>query len=118
MCNFVGAPIGKLEIDKLLEYCNAVTGWDMDLGELIRVAQRSETLMRLFNCREGRTAADDVLPRRMFEPLENGALKGVALSQAQFQEARKHYYELMGWDAVTGCPTRQKIEQLGLEWAV
>jgi aldehyde:ferredoxin oxidoreductase len=118
MCNFVGAPIGKLDIDKLLEYCNAVTGWDMDLGELIRVAQRSETLMRLFNCREGRSAADDTLPRRMFEPLENGVLKGVAISQEQFREALRQYYELMGWDAEMGFPARRTIEELGLEWAV
>lgn len=118
MCNFVGAPIGKLEIDKLLEYYNAVTGWEMELEDLVRVARRSETMMRIFNCREGRTRADDTLPRRMFEPLENGALQGTALDEMQFEDALSRYYELMGWDPATGAPTEETIRELGLEWAL
>jgi len=118
MCNFVGAPIGKLEIDKLLEYCNAVTGWEMELEDLVRVARRSETMMRIFNCREGRTRADDVLPRRMFEPLENGALQGSALDERQFEDALDRYYELMAWDRDTGAPTEESVRELGLEWAL
>lgn len=30
--------------------------------------------------------------------------------------ARQTFYSLMGWDAVTGVPTREKLEELGIAW--
>ena len=118
MCNFAGAPIGKIELEKFVEYYNAVTGLEMDLAELIRVAERGETMLRIFNCREELTAKDDTLPQRMFEPLENGALEGVAIDPEEFKVALGRYYELCGWDPETGFPLKEKVEELGLEWAL
>ncbi|MBI3469109.1 MAG: aldehyde ferredoxin oxidoreductase family protein [Planctomycetes bacterium] len=117
MCDFVGVPIGKLELEPLVRYFNSVTGWDMSLWEMAKAAERSSALFRLYNHREGLGTAHDTLPQRMFEPLEKGALKGHRIDPDQFQTALRDYYEMMGWDRATGLPTRAKLAELELDWA-
>src|SRR4029078_3910005 len=45
----------------------AVTGWDVDAAELHATARRIVLAKRVFNLREGATAADDTLPARLLE---------------------------------------------------
>ena len=118
LCDFVGTPIGPMTLSMLVDYTSAVTGWNTSLYELLKVGERSQNMARLFNIREGFTAADDNLPPRMFQPLENGALKGVAIDREAFEAARRLYYEMAGWDPETGVPTRGKLAELDLLWAV
>jgi len=115
MCDFVGAPLNGLEFQPLLDYINAVTGWNMSLYELLKVGERNNTLARLFNVREGFTPDDDVLPQRMHEGIGNGVLKGQRIDPGQFLAARRTYYEMAGWDPNTGTPTETKLAELGLE---
>ncbi len=117
MCDFVGVPIGELALDRLRDYVNAVTGWDMSLFELMKVGERANTMARLFNLREGFTAADDMLPSRLFESLRNGALAGHAIDRHQFDHALRLYYQMAGWDE-QGVPTPAKLAELGLTWAL
>lgn len=117
MCKFVGAPIGPVEVNRLVEYVQAVTGWSVSLWELLKVAERSEAMARLFNCREGFTPGDDILPGRMFEGLENGALKGAAIDREELRRALRLYYEMQGWDPETGFPTEARLAELDLLWA-
>ena len=93
---------------------NAVTGWDYDVTEQLKVAERVLTLARLFNMREGFTAADDRLPKRFFQPKTDGVLADKPLDPAKMEEARKYYYTLMGWDADTGVPLPEKLDELGI----
>jgi aldehyde:ferredoxin oxidoreductase len=44
-----------------------------------------------------------------------GTLKGHAIDRQAFYEALSLYYGMMGWDA-EGCPTRAKLEELGVGW--
>jgi aldehyde:ferredoxin oxidoreductase len=92
----------------------AVTGWDTGVVELIRVTERILTVARLFNTREGLTAADDVLPKRYFEPRVDGVHAENALDPAKLEKAKRYYYTIMGWDANTGIPTPEKVEELGI----
>ncbi len=115
MCDFVGAPLNGLECQPMLDYINAVTGWNMSLYELMKVGERNNTLARMFNVREGFTPDDDVLPQQMHEGIGNGALKGQCIEPAQFLAARRTYYEMAGWDPNTGTPTPAKLAELGLE---
>ena len=115
MCDFVGAPIGPFSISKIVEYIRAVTGWDTSLWELLKVGERANNMMRVFNNREGFTKDDDTLPQRIFEELENGALKGEKIDKAMFEEMRSLYYQMQGWDE-NGQPTKAKLAELGLEW--
>ena len=113
MCDFVGQPIGELTLEKLREYVNAATGWDISLVDLMKVAERSNTMARMFNLREGFDADDDNLPSRMYEPLQNGALVGKALDREEVDSALKLYYQEAGWNE-QGVPTDAKLAELHL----
>lgn len=71
-------------------------------------------MMRLFNIREGFGEADDKLPMRMFQPKTDGFLANTKLDPDKFEKAKRYYYSLMGWDAQTGIPLPEKIEDLGI----
>ncbi len=115
MCDFVGTPLNALELGPLVDYVNAVTGWNMSLYEAMKVGERNNTLARLFNVREGFTPDDDVLPARMHEGIGNGALKGQRIDPEEFRTARRIYYEMAGWDPATGRPTPARLAELGLD---
>jgi aldehyde:ferredoxin oxidoreductase len=114
MCDFVGAPLNTLQLDPMIDYINAVTGWNVSLYELMKVGERNNTLARMFNNREGFTPADDVLPQRLHEGIGNGAIKGARIDPDEFFSARKTYYEMAGWDPQTGKPTDAKLAELGI----
>jgi len=93
-----------------LEIMNAVTGWGLTQEEWETIARRGLALARLVNVREGFTPADDRLPARFSEdlPLHKGLT-------AEYQdELAAEYYERMGWDPVSGLPTPETLEALGL----
>ncbi len=117
MCDFVASPINALKLEQLLDYVRAVSGWDMSLFELLKVGERANTMARLINIREGFTAADDSLPQRMFEPLQNGPLEGQKIDPVEFKPALQTYYQMCGW-SVEGVPTIAKLAELDLLWAV
>ncbi len=117
MCDFVGTPLGSLGLEPLAAYINSVTGWNMSLYELMKVGERANTLARLFNCREGLTPDDDVLPGRMHEGIGNGRLKGERIDPEQFLAARRLYYEMAGWNPDTGWPSAARLAELGVDEA-
>ena len=116
MCTFVGVPFGPFTLNKLIEYVNAVTGWDTTLWEMMKVGERGNTMQRIFNLREGFTDRDDTLPERFFQGLESGALKGRALDREAFAQAIHTYYGMAGWDEETGVPKRWKLAELSIDW--
>jgi aldehyde:ferredoxin oxidoreductase len=99
---------------QVTELTAAVTGWDTGIPELLRTANRILTMMRMFNIREGFGEADDKLPERFFQPKTDGFLSQTKLDPAKFEKAKKYYYALMGWDAQTGIPLPETIEDLGI----
>ncbi len=115
MCDFVGTPIGPLSITQLVKYIRAVTGWDTSLWELMKVGERANNMMRVFNYREGFTKEDDTLPDRIFEGLQNGRLKGMKIDREEFDKMKLLFYQMSGWDE-NGKPTEAKLAELGLEW--
>ena len=111
-CNFVPWTL-RQQVDML----RALTGWDYTDFEAMRQGERVTTMARVFNLREGLTAADDQLPQRFFSSTPRGALKGTAIDPEAMNRAKRTFYTLMGWDPVTGVPTQEKLEQLGIAWA-
>lgn len=103
---------------EVVELVNAATGWNTTLEELMMLGERSVTLNRAYNVREGFTPADDGLPKRFFSPTEKGILaeQQQALDPAQLAEAIRTFYYLMGWDVETGAPTRATLERLDIGW--
>ncbi len=110
-CNFV--PFSNSQLREAVE---AVTGWPMSDWRLMKTAERGITMARLFNLREGITAAEDRLPKRMGEPQLSGNLKGVAVDPAKLAEMQKLYYQMLGWDE-RGVPTWARLVELDIAWA-
>jgi len=112
LCHLTGV---ILDYPKIAALTAAVTGWDTSVAELLRIAERILTTARLFNVREGFTAAHDILPLRYFQPKIGGALAGKpTLEPAALEKAKKYYYLLMGWDE-NGVPLPEKVEELYIE---
>ncbi|MCI0476174.1 MAG: aldehyde ferredoxin oxidoreductase C-terminal domain-containing protein, partial [Anaerolineales bacterium] len=116
MCFFGPAPRSFIQIDELVNALRAATGWDITLDDVTRIGERATNLARAFNLREGFTRRDDVLPERLHQPLENGALAGVAIPKAEFEQMMTRLYQLKGWDPQTTMPTLEKLRELGIEW--
>lgn len=102
----------------MVDLVRFATGWNVSLWELLQAGERRINMMREFNAHEGFTHEDDMPPDRVFEPLSGGASDGNRIDKEQFIEARSQYYELMGWDKLTGRASENKLRELGLEWLI
>ena len=118
VCNFAAAPYSAFTLPLLAEAVEAITGWNTSLYELMELGERSITMARMFNIREGLSSKDDYLPDRLFEPLEQGTERERRITREDFAKALKLYYEAMGWDPETGVPTEGRLSFLGLEWLI
>ena len=93
----------------------AATGRDVDATFFQRVGERIWNQIRLYNLREGLTAKDDRLPRRIVkEPLPSGPHKGRRISNQDMIHMLSAYYKLRGWDD-QGHPTEKKLQDLNLD---
>jgi len=117
ICNLAAAPIDILGVTPVVNLARALTGWDTSLWELFKVVERGAALARVFNCREGFTPKDDLLPARLHEAFTDGPLKGVRIDPETFARALHLYHQMEGWDPDTGWPTFAKLSELGIEWA-
>ncbi len=95
------------------EALSGVTGHEYSVRDFLAVGERAQTLSRLFNLREGFSAEDDRLPKRVMQAFQEGPLAGVEITPEAFLAARTYWYGLMGWTA-DGVPTPERIAQLGL----
>ena len=92
-----------------------VTGWNTGWVEMLLVAERVVTMMRLFNNREGFTDKDDELPERYYERKTDGILSTKdPADKATMLRARQLYYYYMGWDE-HGRPTPETIARLAID---
>ncbi len=118
LCQFVFGPswqlYGPAEIVKIVQ---AVTGWNVNIDELLEVGERRLNMMRVFNSREGITRKQDKLPEKFFKKsLKGGPTDGWKMDHAQFETALDEYYKQSGCDLETGKPLSKTLEKLGLEW--
>jgi aldehyde:ferredoxin oxidoreductase len=111
MCHLASVAV---DYPMMVELMAAVTGGQTSAMELMRIAERTTTVARLFNIREGFTDDDDRLPKRFFQPKTSGVLSDRALDPQKMEEAKRYYYSLMGWDG-KGVPTPERIEELYIE---
>jgi aldehyde:ferredoxin oxidoreductase len=115
MCFFTVGPARLFRLKHLVDMIEGTTGWETSLHEIMLLGERTTTLARQFNVREGFDRKDDCLPARMFEPLETGSLTGIKLDRDEFEKALDTYYEMMGWDIATGVPRDAKLYQLNIK---
>lgn len=102
----------------VLEYLNAVTGWNLDLDGLYDIGNRILTLQRLLLLLGGPDTCwnpliHDENPERFYEPLPSGPYSGFKVDRDKVVEAKRKYYEQLGWDE-NGIPKMETLEKLGL----
>jgi len=101
-----------------VEMVRAATGWNVSAYELMKAGERAWNLARVFNYREGLTAADDELPERFYGPTTSGPLATGGIDRAALKEALRDLYGMSGWDPETGAPTAGKLKELSVGWAI
>ncbi len=116
LCFFGPAPRSFIQVDEVVTAVRAATGWEVNARDILRIGERATNLARAFNLREGFSRAEDTLPERLFQPLENGALQGVAVPKAEFDQTMTEVYRHKGWDPETTAPTRARLRELDIEW--
>ena len=103
-----------LSLDDFSQYFHAVTGETVSRDDFLTIANRVETLIRMFNNREGFTRKDDTLPyRTLHEPLLGGPAKGKSIGEENLRRMIDEYYALRGWDA-SGIPTEETVKKYRL----
>jgi aldehyde:ferredoxin oxidoreductase len=116
-CQFVFGPAWQLlGMEELAGVISGVQGEEMTVDDLMTLGARRLNMLRAFNAREGITREQDTLPKRLFEPLEGGPSDGKYIDRDQFEAALVTYYEMAGWDPVTGNPTAETLDGLELGW--
>ncbi|MBW2201570.1 MAG: aldehyde ferredoxin oxidoreductase family protein [Deltaproteobacteria bacterium] len=105
--------LGPTSIARMFQTC---VGWDMDAEEVMKAGERIWNLQRIYNLREGEKRKDAVYPRRFYkEKLPEGPAKGMVIDKKAVNQMLDDYYEARGWDRKEGIPSREKIQELGLE---
>jgi aldehyde:ferredoxin oxidoreductase len=112
---------------------SAVTGRETDEAGLNTIGERVFNLQRAILTREGRVGrgADRIHEMFYTVPLQEAFLnpeclvlgqgeetisrKGAVVDREQFEAMKTEYYQLRGWDPVTGLQTKSKLHQLGLD---
>src|SRR5205807_1844046 len=113
LCKFLRGVFSDLFAESA-ELLRPVTGWDVTADELRTVSRRIVTAKKLYNIREGWTAAEDTLPRRFLtEGLPDGASAGAVMPRERLQAMIQAYYAARGWDSDGQVP-RPLIESLEL----
>jgi aldehyde:ferredoxin oxidoreductase len=111
MCVFSNVPPGMV-----VNLINAACGLELNLEDVMRIGERGWQLKRVINNRLGIRRRHDTLPAAMQKPYMDRMFDPELAYTPPFDEMLDAYYEARGWDAVTGIPNRQRLEELGLSW--
>ncbi len=109
------------------ELYSAGTGIEKEPTDLLKDAERAYNVYKMINAREGFDRTDDRFPERWFQPLKlphkdeemvlTDYFDRKKLTREDVEKLLDDYYEEKGWDVKKGTPTREKLEELGLETA-
>jgi aldehyde:ferredoxin oxidoreductase len=114
ICNHVRLPY-RFDIKILIRAISAVTGWEYTLVELLKAAERSLTMARCFNLREGMTSDADTLPEHFFDSIFRS--KDLEpLNKYYFLQSKELFYDMMGWTRDKGIPSQGTLERLDIDW--
>ena len=112
MCQFI---MMMANTANMPNWFNAVTGWDMDLDEMMKVGERISNMRMAYEVREGENPRMRPVPTRVSgitnEGTSAGPLEGVKLDTELLET---DYLTACDWDLETCKPSRAKLESLGL----
>lgn len=98
----------------IVEYINAVTGWDLEPDDYFKAGERILNVRKAFNVREGIMVADQKLSGRpLGDPSPSkGPLKEVSIDN---DKLTGELFAATGWDSETGGPTPEKMKELQID---
>ncbi len=112
MCKYTCFSAYAVKPEDMAKFISYATGMKIDADDVLKIGERIYNLERLFNQREGMGEKQDYLPKRFTdEPLPDGPAKG---QKVELDKMLPEYYALRKWDAETGYPLKEKLEELGL----
>jgi len=104
---------GAADTAMMAKLFSTSTGYDVSEEELDRAGERIWNQFRAIDVRNfGRNRAIDITTIDGF--MYPGKDDGVMLDREKFLKLLDKYYELSGWNLTNGCPTRAKLEELGI----
>lgn len=112
-CKFIIHGTEEETLRLFTEWTSAVTGWDLDQRELLRIGERIFNLKRMYLVRDGQSRKDDVLPPKMRKRRRTG---GAPDHVPHVDGMMDEYYEVRGWDEY-GIPREELLRELGLSFA-
>lgn len=104
-------------LELLCRAVNAVTGWNIDHNDALKIGKRAVNLARTFNLLAGIDAGLDAPSPRYGSTPTDGKAAGKGIME-HWGEMVKNYYKHMGWDENTGKPLPETLKNLGLSDAV
>ena len=96
LCLFVFGPGNVYTFEEIIGMLNAATGFELTFEDLMKIGERAIQLQRKLFLRLG-GKDEDFLPF-MEKEIPKGPSKGAKINKADFENARSHYYKVMGWD--------------------
>jgi aldehyde:ferredoxin oxidoreductase len=110
-CQFVIG--GYPHIDPFVEFVNSITGWNVNMEDLVKIGERISNIRQAFNAREGLNMLKYEYPGRLVgkPPLKAGPLAGKVVDE---QTLYSEYLAEMDWDPDTAKPNKKKLEELGM----
>jgi aldehyde:ferredoxin oxidoreductase len=96
MCLFIFGPGNILAYADIVKMVNAATGFDYTFEALMRIGENAIRLQRKLYVEFGGT--DEALLPYMEQAIPAGPTQGNKISREDFAAARRHYYQIWGWD--------------------
>ena len=100
-----------------LELINSLTGWGVNIDNIIEIGLRIQTLRQAFTLREGIDIVHNNLPGRVIGdiPDKKGPTKGITV---EYKDFYKGYCNEMGWNPDNGYPLKDTLKELDLEFVI
>jgi aldehyde:ferredoxin oxidoreductase len=118
ICKIATVSLGSLRSPSFKEFCEsirAIKGWDMNIDDLMEIAERIWNLEAMFNIKEkGARREDNRPPRFYYEPNKLEPLKGEKIDWDEYEQALDEYFEIRGWNR-DGSPKHETLQRLGLD---
>ncbi len=111
ICLFANVPPSVL-----LELINAACPVKWEASEMMKAGERGWNLKRVINNRLGLRAEHDIIPKAFLVPYPDSDDSRDFVPQ--YNEMISAYYQARSWDPVTGFPSREKLKELDLGWAI
>ncbi|MEJ2251457.1 MAG: aldehyde ferredoxin oxidoreductase C-terminal domain-containing protein, partial [Candidatus Lokiarchaeota archaeon] len=106
MCIFAN-PLPSMVLDMI----KTSTGLDLTFEDFKKMGERIYFIKRLFNLKMGLTPKDEILPKILLNPVQEG---GSAGKSPDFEKLKQAFYMFRKINPETGYPSKDKLKELGL----